>query len=435
MALIISVLPSCGIFAASSSIPPTSESNSVVSQQKDLSPKKKKIHHHTPLVERYLTGGDLACGETYMAQYLCQHPGDDEARFGLGILQFLRSVETLGQNFYRYGLRSASRRIITGPLLHLPVPENPNPDTLSYENFRKIIDDFRIGLLKTDETLSGITSADVKVPLHFNLIKLDLDGDGIYNENDSLWKIYATVTGNTSMNEARARKFLICFDRGDVHWLRGYCHLLSAITEIYLAHDSRDTFERTAHLLFKKVQSPYPFLEHEARYRYFRGSDGSFLDLIALVHSVHWSVVEPKRMEAALHHLEICIEQSPISWRYIMAETDDDHEWLPNPRQTGVIPNVHVTEQMVDAWGQITTECGEILAGRLLIPFWRGSGGTGINLRKVFLEPTTLDVVYWVQGSAAAPYLQKGKCTDTKFWSRITEVFGHNFPGYAIWFN
>ena len=54
-----------------------------------------------------------------------------------------------------------------------------------------------------------------------------------------------------------------------------------------------------------------------------------------------------------------------------MAETDDDHEWIPNPRQTGVIPNVHVTQEMVNAWTDFLDQSQKILAGEVLIPFWQ----------------------------------------------------------------
>lgn len=396
---------------------------------------KHTHHHHAPMVERFLISGDLKGGEAFVSEYLTSHPRDDQARFGLGVLQFLQAVELLGQNFFRYGLRSEAARGFSGPFVRLPVPVNPNPQTISYEKLRKMIDDFRVALLKAETTLAQINDPNVKLPLHFNIIKLDLNGDGISDDNESLWKVYAKVTGNTAMNEQSARDFLICFDRGDVHWLRGYCHLLSAVTEIYMAYDSHETFEHTAHLLFSKVESPYKFLNCNSHPFNFRNSDASIFDLIAVVHSINWPVAEPKRMEEALHHFEAVVSQSHESWRWIMAETDDDHEWLPNPNQTGVIPNVKVTQEMVDAWGAIMTEIGKLLSGDLLIPFWRGDEHLGINLRKVFLEPSTLDVVYWVQGAAAAPYLQKGQRTDAKLWSRLREVFGHNFPGFALWFN
>jgi hypothetical protein len=140
-------------------------------------------------------------------------------------------------------------------------------------------------------------------------------------------------------------------------------------------------------------------------------------------------------MEAALHHLEAVVAQSNESWKWILSETDDDHEWLPNPNQTGVIPNVRVTSEMVEAWQNLMGQAGKVLAGEVLIPFWRGGDGRGVNVRRVFLEPRTLDVVLWVQGPAAAPYLQQGQLTEPGTVDRMRRAFGSNFPGFALWFN
>jgi hypothetical protein len=140
-------------------------------------------------------------------------------------------------------------------------------------------------------------------------------------------------------------------------------------------------------------------------------------------------------MAAALHHLEAVAAQSKESWKWIMAETDDDREWIPNPRQTGVIPGVRVTEEMVTAWTDAMSEAEKLLSGELLIPFWRSDDGRGVKLRKVFLEPRKLDLVLWVQGTAAAPYLEKGNLTKSEAFTELPTVFGDHFPGFAVWFN
>ena len=59
----------------------------------------------------------------------------------------------------------------------------------------------------------------------------------------------------------------------------------------------------------------------------------------------------------------------------------------------------------------------------------------GINLRRIFLEPTTFDVVLLIQGSAAIPYLEDGVMTTGETWQRIDGLLAGNFIGYALWFN
>jgi hypothetical protein len=403
-----------------------------------LAGKKKQ---DTPAVEKYLIEGKLEAGETALLAELKAHPADDQLRFSLGSLQFLRAVEKLSQSLYLYGLRNAGKNrvsILPNTDGQLPWANNPDSKTLSYEQSRKIVNTFLHDLSNAEATLVPITTADVKLPLHFGMIRLDLNGDGQAKEDEALWRLYAAIEHNTAISADKAQEFHINFDRGDVHWLRGYCHLLMAVCEICLAHDTKETFDCTAHLFFNKVDSPYKFLAETNPFSHERGDMhdmGDILDLVALIHLIHWPVVESERMTAALHHLESVTQQSKESWKWIMAEKDDDNEWLPNPEQTGVIPNAHVTKEMVDTWLSLMDQSAKVLAGEKLVPFWRGNDGYGVNVRKVFTEPKTFDLVIFVQGPGAAPYLQKGEMTEAGISTKLQRAFGREFPGFAIWFN
>jgi hypothetical protein len=387
-----------------------------------------------PLVEKYLLNGTLKDGEQALLLELQRQPKNDQVRFGLGTLQFLRAIEHLAQDLYKFGpqLHSAGPKL---PFLRMHLPENAHPQTVTYEGIRAVFDTCAKNLAKSEATLAGITDTKVKLPIHFGMIRLDLNGDGRADQVETLWSVYGHLTRNEGITDEAARKFYIVFDRGDVNWLRGYCHLLGSLCDVYLAYDSRETFNCTAHLFYPKVQTPYPFLTKGRHVFKSAREDMDWADLVALIHTIRWPVAEAWRMTSALHHLEAVVAQSKESWKFIMAETDDDHEWIPNPKQTGVMPNMHVTAEMVTTWQSMMDEIGRILAGEVLIPFWRGDEAVGVNLRKVFLEPQTLDLVEWVQGPAAAPYLEHGKMTDKSMWRSLREVFGGQFPGFAIWFN
>ncbi|MBU6454459.1 MAG: hypothetical protein KGS72_22005 [Cyanobacteria bacterium REEB67] len=386
-----------------------------------------------PLVEKYLIDCQLDAGEKAMCNRLQAHPRDDQARFGLAVLQFLRGVEQLFQDLYHYGWRDFSGR---SPLSgRWPQGVNENPATMNYTQARQIVENLRLNLLRSEASLAAITDPDVTLLLHFGLIRLDLNGDGRLDDKEYLWKIYAHASNNYAIEEAKAADFYIKFDRGDVHWLQGYCHLLLALCETYLAYDTRELFERTGHLFFSRVDSPYNKLQTSKHLGNVPHSDLDVLDAIAFIHLIHCPLSAPEKMEAALHHLEVVVAQSRISWKWIMLEVDDDHEWLPNPKQTGVIPGVRVTDEMVTTWARIMDEAEKLLAGKLLLPFWRGAEGRGINLRRVFLEPRLFDLVLWVQGSDALPYLEQGETTKGADWREWTRTFGGNFPGFAIWFN
>jgi len=146
-------------------------------------------------------------------------------------------------------------------------------------------------------------------------------------------------------------------------------------------------------------------------------------------------VADASRSEAALGHLEQVVSLSRTSWDLYEKETDDDCEWIPNSNQTGVVPGVNVTEDMVVQWRAFLDEAESLLAGENLIPFWRGEKPLGVNLRRVFTEPETFDLVLWVQGTGAVPYLEEGRLTDPNFWSRLMRTFNGQFVGFALWFN
>jgi len=389
----------------------------------------------TPLAEPYLVQGKLAEGESALAAFLKSNPKDGQARFGLGTIQFVRAVERMVQSFHRFGLRADPAGGMV-PFARLPIPENPDPKPIRYEDLRALFQTWVDDLRKAEETLTAVGDPGVKLPLHFGQIRLDLDGDGKASDEEVLWKLFTRLNRQAEVTQAQAQEFLIAFDRGDVAWLRGYCHLLMAFGEFYLAHDGRELFDRTAHLFFARPATPFAFLRGRAIEGEGRPEMDKILDFVALVHLLRLPVTEPGRMTSVLEHLKAMVALSRESWKLYMDEEDDDHEWIPNPKQTGVIPGIKITEEMVKGWTlTFLDEAEEILAGRKLIPFWRNAGDRGVNLRRVFAEPREFDFVLWVQGTAAVPYLEAGEVTTPEVWERLQRIFRGEFIGFAIWFN
>ncbi len=393
-----------------------------------------------PRVEKYLREGRLADGQRELTTWLEKNPADDQARFGLGTLQFVRSIEHLAQTLYQFGaLGSQSRLGRQIPLLRLSVPNNPDPDKVRYADVRRMLQNLLDDLTAAEKTLAEIKDEKVKLPLHFGLIRLDVNGDGQTADSEVLWKMYAELNRGIRLGDQfapeHAEAFAIAFDYGDVHWLRGYCHLLSAMCETVLAYDQQDLFGAVAHQLFDKPD--VPALPREI----FIGRDANnpwmddIADAIAGIHLSRFPLKEPERMKAALGHLESVIDHSRQSWQAIQAETDDDREWIPSSKQKGVIPGVRVTEEMIAGWHEFLNEGEQILAGKKLIPHWRFKALHGVNLRRVFLEPREFDVVLWAHGAAAVPYAEEGSVVTGATWNRMEGIFGGQFIGFAFWFN
>src|SRR5205823_2764116 len=180
-----------------------------------------------PLAEQFLLQGRLAEGESALVAALNASPKDAQARFGLGTIQFVRAVERMVQSFHRYGLRpDPSGGNI--PFVRLPVPENKEPKPIRYADLRNIFQAWNDDLRKAEKTLAAVDDPGVKLPLHFGLVRLDFDGDAKASDDEVLWKIYARLNAQAQVTPDQVQKLLITFDRGDVVWLRGYCHLLMA---------------------------------------------------------------------------------------------------------------------------------------------------------------------------------------------------------------
>ncbi|MEI6063990.1 MAG: hypothetical protein WCQ26_05315 [Pseudanabaena sp. ELA748] len=387
-----------------------------------------------PLPDPYLTSGKLAEGEKVLSDYLQNNTKDDKTRFGLSVIQFMRGTERLMQSLYRYGMiQSPLTESI--PLLRLPVPKNPKPQTLTYDGLQQVFQTWIDDLATVRTTLEPIKDQNLKLALRLGLVRLDFDGNGKADNQEMLWQVFNSVTG-ARVTEKEAQQFLIAFDRGDALWLQGYTHVLAAMSEFLRAYDSRELFASCAHLFFQNVDTPHKFLLTNRRKspEDYGFSFFEILDAVSAVHLAKFPLVEPQRMTTVLNHMKSVISLSRESWRSILAETDRDREWIPNPKQLSVVPQVRVTEEMVDAWMLSLDEITKILDGKKNLPFWRDPK-LSIDFPRIFTEPLGFDLMSWVQGTAATPYLEKAPTTDMNVWNRMVSAFGSNLFGFVIWFN
>ena len=402
-----------------------------------------------PPVEAYLLEGRLAEGAAAMQAAIDADTDNQQARFSLGAVQFLQAIEGLGRDQYRYGLLAGRTR--TMPFMRLPIGENPAPEQISYDSARRILLDLQQRLTLAEQTLAAVKPSGVKLPLKIAHARMDLDGDGSASENETVWfvlqALQSTQRGNREIPPAP--DLTITFDDADAVWLRGYCHVLLAMSDVILAYDWQDQFVRTAHLFYPRVDSPYQFLQDEGTGQFFGFNGQNVLDLVAWLHTINYELVEPERMESALGHLETVIQLSRRNWELIQAETDDDNEWVPGANQTAAMPGFQVGQEIITGWHDFLDEMEAILAGKKLVPFWRGIKGgfgpwdqefprnpkVGLNVRRMFTEPTRFDLALWLQGTALVPYLEEGESIEPKEWQAMMAQFRGNFFNFALWFN
>lgn len=383
-----------------------------------------------------LARGRLAEAEAACRQLLDREPTRDDARLALGLTQALRGVERCSQKLYRFGFRrdrSLDMLFYVGVVPELLVPRCPDPEPVAYDDVRVMMGELLTQLAAADATLAEVRDSSVQLELNLGCAQLDVDGDGLTSYDESLWRIFAWAIG-TQWALPDDGSPVVMLDRADVEWLRGYCHLLSALLEIGLAYDTHELFERVGHLVFERPMTPYGFLI-ESRNATTNPWGETLIDLIAGIHLANFPVAEPQRMHVARDHLLAMIHHSRAMLDYISSETDDDREWIPAPTQHGVLPAVRTTDRIIDAWHEFLAEAEALLEGRKLIPFWRTGEQRGVNLKRVFEEPKTLDLVLWAQGTAAAPYLETGELTRPDVWNRLMSVFEGRFMTYAVFLN
>ena len=321
-----------------------------------------------PTAEAYLHSGRFSKGESDLLAQLADRPRDDELRFGLGVIQFMKAVETLGQSLYKYGAVSESA---SSPLLRLPVPRNPDPAAVSYDEIGQMFDRFYDDLERAEATLSMIDDENVKLELRLSAIKFDFTATG--EERTTLIDVLRKLNQTRFAFEEKNPEFRVHFDRGDVAWLRAYCHLMCATIDGYRAFDLRFTFW----VMFREV---FPKLEANDK-------------TLAQPRAPEVRVIDPPRLRGfRLHLIEVC-ELNRETWKFIRAETDDDFEWLPHPKQTDML-ELPINDRSIDAWLKMMNQLEGLFKGERLVPssiisfvIPDNKQGMGLNLKKLFDDP------------------------------------------------
>jgi hypothetical protein len=373
----------------------------------------------------HLAAGTLKAGDAALSAMAAKDAANQDAALGLGMVRFLAAVEHLSQGFYRYGLEAPRDALV--PIFRLPVPENPSPESATYAGIRALLQQFVDDLTLADTTLAKVTSGAAKVPIDLRTISYDADGDGTIAPDEKLMTALSVVAGIE--DDDLPKDATVAFDLGDALWLRGYCHVLMTLADFLLAHDWHEGFEASFHEFFPRANLPLA----SALANRNPGFEESIADWISFVHLLRWPVAEPKRMLTVRDHIKTVLQLSRESWKAIEAETDDDREWLAGPKQHSAVVALEVTNEQLASWRHLLDEADAVLDGRKLIPHWRLT--KGINLRRVFEEPTTFDLVLWITGPAALPYLDDGPVSSSEDWNRALRSFGTGFGNYLAWFN
>ena len=383
-----------------------------------------------------LSANTVAARDTALGELDAAKASDPLAAYAAGSVQFFVALEKLAGGLHRHGFESPQSFML--PLMRLPVPANPNPEPLTYEGFRQILSDFREAMGQSAATLALVPAgADIGLEVDLARLGIDLDGDGKIAPQESAAAIMAALSSGAAAPDASALVFR--FDRADGYWLQGYANFLMAQSDFWLAHDFRQAFDESFHMLFPKAKLPMqdtlvPLDEQSGS---MFASEWRIADFVSFIHLINWEVAEPERRKAARAELLEMIRLSREDWKAIRAETDNDREWLPGPQQSGVhrLTGLEVTQIEVQAWHAALQMAEDLLEGRKLLPHFRFAD-KGINMKRFFDEPKTFDLVLSITGPGVVPYLEQGPMlTSEEWWALQSQFGGAGFMTFALWFN
>ncbi len=373
-----------------------------------------------PLVEPYLKSGAFDKGEQALQRRLETEPADDQARFGLGVLQVLRGVERLGQGLHEYGVKGQAAGEM---FVRLPVPDNPDPAPITYQLFRRLLDDFRRDLELAEATLAAVKDDRVKLPLHLADVAFDLDHDG--KATDSLMTLLKRFDQRNSLDFLQKNPQLhVTFDRGDVAWLRAYCHLLMGFLDGYLAVNNEAVFNMRSATLFAKPRSAFVGTDAER--------SKAWSDAYATLRNT-----EPLRWHRMRLHFVQAAALNKETWEHIRKETDNDAEWLPNAKQTSML-GLRVNDQMIDTWLGLWDELAAVFEGKKTLPYFLSSSvgnekpKVGVNLQRLLDDPP--ENVNDIQ-KLDERYFTNDPEIDVQRLLMWYFAFGNSPMPFAFWFN
>jgi hypothetical protein len=365
---------------------------------------------------------------------------DHQAWFGIGAIRLARTIERFAQTLYRHGFAIEAGTTAFGMGVILPIPQNPDPEPFDYEGVRSMLSDLVVGLDAARPAFETAAQAGgYVIALNPLKIRIDANGDGRVEDSESLAGLLALWMG-TSVSELLAPSQPggpsgfdhIGLDRADGYWFAGYTQVIASQADFLLAHDFSEFANATFHRLFPRAG--FPMQDYAAGGMMLDPEiDTAIADLIAGIHTMDWPVVDAARLKGVRERMLAVLDYSDKNWAAILEETDNDHELVPSPKQTPIIPGTAVDDARVAAWLVTLEKARDVLEGRLLVPHWRFR--QGFDVKAYFETATETNLVMILTGMGALPFLAEGRVATPEDFQAIQDAFGSDWVGYAFWFN
>jgi hypothetical protein len=343
----------------------------------------------------------------------------DADRFALGGVRFLGAIEQVLQTRWQTGMTDDLRLL---PIFRLPIDENPSPPPFDPTVISTAFRDLSAAMDTARAPLSAIPeTSDFGVTIRLADLWFDVNANRSRDAGEDVLDIAGPVLfgWEWEQRDPAAATPSIRFDSADAAWLSAYTHLLGGISDVVLAYDPTDAITRVtdtrAALAALRVNRPADFD--------LNASFGDFADAVLALTRALDQQPDAARLASAHTHFLDMIAENRLFWSRVATETDDRAEWLPNASQTSAL-GLALPPDTGAMWLAVLTEAEAALKGDTLIPYWRLDDQAGVNLAKMFTDPAPIDLIGWIEGADALPYLQKGPLMTGESWSRFGAMMG-----------
>lgn len=378
-----------------------------------------------------------ARGPSAAAAALAEAPASPDRDLALAAARFLAGIEGAYQARWRIG---ATKPVLPLPILGTPLPPNPDPRPMQPDFLNGLAADLdramalsRAALPKGPAAAAGGGDGGgdgAALVLRLPDLWLDVDGDGRRGPSEGLLDLIGIPVPEAVQPEIR-------FDAADADWLRAYTHLLQALSRLTLAFDPAPALAQRIALdaeLARQFAAPPGELAREPSLDHFAETFGPMVDYAAVILQTLRNTPDAADIAEAAGHLRQMIAANRDFWAAVATETDNDREWIPNDGQQAAL-GFALPPGTGRRWLAILSDAEQVLEGRMLVPFWRFAPGYGIDLSAWLKEPAPVDVISWIQGSAALPYARPGLTVGRENWDRFLTMFPGRAGLYMVLFN
>jgi hypothetical protein len=340
--------------------------------------------------------------EVYQS-YLRGAPEDLKARGELGILQAIDALE-----FFAQGLLQVSN---ISSRMWLPEGWELEEKSWDYNQFTRFLQTFVDKLSASQKSLSMVREGDFKIPFALGTAGFDFTGDGVVLDNERLVGLMGEFDLEDVSQEDLDR-LTFNLDLSDLVWLEGYVSLLKGTVELILWYDLSDIYYQFFPMFFS-VEYPSGWKAADLSNYTIRLRDAG------------------KGAVAQKDFLRM-LSLGQELWDYILAETDDDREWISSPQQTSPFEDFQSSPQVIESWKKTLSLWSQVLRGVYVLEM---EDGYGFNLDRFLNNPKPIPTDMMRLEEFVYTYAEKGNIIDPDDLVQEMSIYGDAGWLFGLWAN